>query len=79
MRTTTAKAIRVDGQKHSQFGKGKGHLVMLAAVRKHASEAERGRTGQRGQGAKLVESSPVPSGAIPFSKRCSQPLNPSGR
>jgi hypothetical protein len=80
MRTTAAKAIRAGGQKAlAVWEGGKGHLVMLAAIRQYASEAERARTGQRGQGTKLVESSPVPSGAIPSSKRCSQPLNPSGR
>jgi hypothetical protein len=37
---------------------------MLAAIRKYASKAERGTTEQRGQGAKLVEGSPVPSGSL---------------
>jgi hypothetical protein len=64
MRTTAAKAIRVGSQKKLAVWEGKGNLVMLAAIRKYASEAERARTGQGGQGAKLVESSPVPSGAI---------------
>jgi hypothetical protein len=53
--TTAVEATSVWRSKRLVIWEGTGHIVMLVAIPNCASEAERGRTGQRGQGAKLVE------------------------
>jgi hypothetical protein len=57
------------GQKGSQFGKGMSHIVMLGRPLTMPARLNGAERGKRGQGAKLVESYPVPSEALRSSYR----------